>query len=223
MERLEQVIKVHTYSTDNDLRPKVYAVLAAVALVTTTAANTLFSRLFSNLPISISIAISWGLIFGLVWRLYDRWLWKTRIASTLGATKTPNLNGEWAGWIQTSYEGEIPDEILHPENEGNEDGQRLKATIHIEQTWRKINIHFQTDQSHSDSNGATILTEEGRWPSISYQYENPGSTLVEGLDMHFGTASLEYRDDSTTEVLEGLYYTGPGRDNHGHMYFERQR
>jgi len=126
----------------------------------------------------------------------------------------PNVE-EW------EEQGEIPDEALHPDDAPSEDGQKLKAWLDIDKTWRKINVHFETTQTPSDSNGASMLTEKGKWPSISYQYENPGSPLVEGLDMHFGTASLEYRDESDTGTLEGLYYTGPGRDNNGLMYFER--
>jgi hypothetical protein len=212
---------MHTYSTDNDLRQTVYGVLALLAYGLTILVELMTSELSTVLPFAAGFVVSWGLAFAVVWKAHVGWFWKTWPARALGITRVPNLNGEWKGWIATSYEGDIDDEALHSDDNPSEDGQKLKAWLDIDQTWRKINVHFRTTQSRSDSNGATMLTEEGKWPSISYQYENEGSTLVEGLDMHFGTASLEYRDEGDTETLEGLYYTGPGRENNGHMYFER--
>jgi hypothetical protein len=212
---------MHTYSTDNDLRPKVYGVLALLAYGITILVELVTTTLSTVLPFAVGFVVSWGLAFTVVWKIHDRWFWKTRIARALGFTRVPNLNGKWEGWIVTSYEGDIDDQALHPDNAPSEDGQKMKAWLDIDQTWRKINVHFETTQTPSDSNGATMLTEKGKWPSLSYQYENPGSPLVEGLDMHFGTASLEYRDEGDRETLEGLYYTGPGRDNNGLMYFEQ--
>ena len=212
---------MHTYSTDNDLRPKVYGVLALLAYWITVLVELVTTALSTVLPFAAGFVVSWGLAFAIVWKIHDRWFWKTRIARALGFTRVPNLNGKWEGWIVTSYEGDIDDQALHPDNAPSEDGQKMKAWLDIDQTWRKINVHFETTQTPSDSNGATMLTEKGKWPSLSYQYENPGSPLVEGLDMHFGTASLEYRDEGDRETLEGLYYTGPGRDNNGLMYFEQ--
>lgn len=212
---------MHTYSTDNDLRPKIYGGLALLAYGITILVDVITNELSTVLPFAAGLVISWGLAFTAVWKIHDRWFWKTRIAKALGITRVPNLNGKWEGWIITSYEGEIPEDALYPDDDPSEDGQKLKAWLDIDQTWRKINVHFETTQTPSDSNGATMLTDEGKWPSISYQYENEGSPLVEGLDMHFGTASLEYRDEGDTETLEGLYYTGPGRENNGLMYFER--
>lgn len=212
---------MHTYSTDNDLRPKVYGGIALLAYAVTVLVELVTTSLSTVLPFAVGIAVSWGLAFAVVWKLHDRWFWKTRLAYTLGFTRVPNLNGKWEGWIQTSYQGHIPNEALHPENEKSDEGQKMHASLDIDQTWRKINVHFETTETPSDSNGATMLTEEGKWPSISYQYENRGTPLVEGLDIHFGTASLEFRDDGKTDTLEGLYYTGPGRENNGLMYFER--
>lgn len=212
---------MHTYSTDNDLRPKVYGVLALLAYGLTVLVGMATDALSTVLPFGAGVVISWGLAFAVVWKIHDNWFWKTGIARALGFTRVPDLNGRWEGYIVTSYEGHISDEALHPDDDLSEDGQKLKAWLDIDQTWRKINIHFETKQTASDSNGATMLTEEGKWPSLSYQYENAGSPLVEGLDMHFGTASLEYRNEGGRETLEGLYYTGPGRDNNGLMYFQR--
>ena len=212
---------MHTYSTDNDLRPKVYGGLALLAYGITMLVEFVTTALSTVLPFAAGFVVSWGLAFAVVWKVHVQWFWKTWPVRALGITRVPNLSGKWEGWIVTSYEGNLPDEALHPDDDPSEDGQKMIATLDIDQTWRKINVHFETTQTPSDSNGATMLTEKGKWPSISYQYENPGSPLVTGLDRHYGTASLEYRDEGNTETHEGLYYTGPGRDNNGLMHFER--
>jgi len=99
----------------------------------------------------------------------------------------------------------------------------VKATLHIKQNWRKINVHLETHQSSSDSSGATILTNEGQWPSLSYQYENqPPPDTAETMEMHHGTTDLELKQDGAADVLEGIYYTGPSRRNYGRMKFERK-
>jgi hypothetical protein len=43
------------------------------------------------------------------------------------------------------------------------------------------------------------------------------------MEMHYGTADLELKEqESGGKILEGVYYTGPGRQNHGKMYFEKK-
>ena len=69
--------------------------------------------------------------------------------------------------------------------------QRVAATLQITQTWRKISICPETDNSESDSTGATVLTEDGRWPSLNYQYENdPDPDSASSMTRHYGTADL---------------------------------
>lgn len=39
------------------------------------------------------------------------------------------------------------------------------------------------------------------------------------MTRHYGTADLALKTDSDEIVLEGFYYTDPGRENYGEMYF----
>ncbi|MDG5818118.1 hypothetical protein [Natronococcus sp. A-GB7] len=138
---------------------------------------------------------------------------------------TSDLSGEWEGWIETSYDGdyEIPEEALHTDNDPDSDYTRMIGNLHITQRWRKINIHFVTYTSASDSVGATILASDGRWPTLSYQYENqPDSDTPKTMSLHHGTTNLELKkDENEDDILEGFYYTGNGRRNHGKMHFKR--
>jgi len=49
---------MHTYSTDNDIRPKVYGVIALVAYGVTIAVDLATTALSSVLPLSLGIALS---------------------------------------------------------------------------------------------------------------------------------------------------------------------
>jgi hypothetical protein len=101
--------------------------------------------------------------------------------------------------------------------------QRVAASLYIDQTWRKISVHLSTADSESDSTGATILTKEGRWPSLTYQYANePDVDTEDSMMSHNGTADLSLKQNGEQNVLEGFYYTGPSRKNYGEMRFKRQ-
>lgn len=211
---------MHTYSTDNDVRPTVYGVLGFAAYAAALAVGWVTTTLSAVVPAVAGLTISWGVGFTVLTSAFSRFGWKTRIARGIGASKAPDFSGEWRGYLKTSYEGSIPEEALHESNDPDADMQRVEATLRITQTWRKISIHLETDNSESDSTGATVLTEEGRWPSLNYQYENdPNPDSASSMERHYGTADLALKSDSAEDVLEGFYYTGPGRENYGEMYF----
>jgi hypothetical protein len=214
---------MHTYSTDNDKRPTVYAILGVTAYPLVLASGWVTSQFASWIPAVAGVTISWGIGFALIWVIYSRYVWDTRIARWIGASKVPNFNGDWEGYIKTSYGGSINEKALHESNNPEADMQRVAATLHINQNWRKISIHLSTENSESDSTGATVLTKEGRWPSLTYQYGNePDVDSEESMRSHDGTADLSLKQDGERDVLEGFYYTGPGRENYGEMYFERR-
>lgn len=218
---------MHTYSTDNELRPKVIAgigVISFVVLGVLEYALSLVTEAFAQ-GITLSV-LSWGLIFFVMFAGFVNWGWKVAIFRRLGIVTVPDLNGRWEGWIETSHNGDppVPEEARHPENDPDADYTRMTASLTIEQTWRKIAVYFETETSSSDSEGATILTGKGKWPNLTYQYENnPPPDTPTGMEMHYGTADLELKEhESGGKILEGVYYTGPGRQNHGKMYFEKK-
>lgn len=213
---------MHTYSTDNDKRPTIYGVLGFVAYFLVLCIGWATSLLASGLPAITGGTISWGLAFAALSTVFTRFGWKTTIARSIGASRVPDFCGEWEGYIKTSYEGHIDEEALHESNDPDAEMQRVTATLYIDQTWRKISVHLSTANSESDSTGATILTKGGRWPSLTYQYENePDVDSEDSIRSHDGTADLSLKQDSGQDILEGFYYTGPGRENYGEMYFER--
>lgn len=214
---------MHTYSTDNDTRIVIYGLLGVISWFLVVGIGQATSLLASGLPALTGGTISWGLAFTGLSTAFSRFGWKTNIARATGASKSPDFSGKWDGYIKTSYDGHIPETALHESNDPEADMQRVAASLHIKQTWRKISIHLSTDNSESDSTGATVLTQDGRWPSLTYQYGNkPDADTEPSMASHDGTADLSLKQDREQDVLEGFYYTGPGRENYGEMYFERR-
>lgn len=219
---------MHTYSTDNDLRPKVIGAIGVLSYLVVGGLDYIVSLLSETFSLGLIFGVpSWGLVFGVLFAVFGKWGWNTSVVRWVGAVKVPDFSGEWEGWIETSYDGDppIPEERIHPENDPDTDYTRLSASLEIEQTWRKMSVHFTTGSSTSDSEGATVLAGEGKWPNLNYQYENvPPLDSTDGMERHYGTADLELKEsDEGALVLDGLYYTGPRRENHGIMYFERVR
>jgi hypothetical protein len=214
---------MHTYSTDNDKRPVVYGVLGILSYLIVLAIGWITSQLTTGLPVIKGGTLSWGITFGITSALFIRYVWKTRPSRFVRASKVPDLSGEWEGYIETTYQGQIDGEALHTSNDPTAERQRVAATLYIDQTWRKVDIHLSTANSESDSTGATILIKEGRWPSLTYQYMNePGVNSEDSMNSHDGTADLSLKKNDTQRILEGFYYTGPDRESYGEMYFEQQ-
>ena len=213
---------MHSYSVDCDNRLSAYSILGFIAYVIVLSVGVGTSLLSGSITAIIGGTISWGVVFGGLSTVFSRHGWKTSIVRKVRDSQVPDLSGEWNGYIKTSYDGQIPDKALHESHDPEDDMQRIAATLHIKQTWRSINIHLSTENSESDSTGATILTKDGRWPSLTYQYENdPDVDSEDSLRSHDGTADLSYISKDGEEILDGFYYTGPGRENYGEMYFER--
>lgn len=213
---------MHSYSTDISNRPKILAGLGALCVVVILGVRQILpilsTEILNGFPLT---APSFALLFGVIYTGYNRWLWRQPILRKLGLVKVPDLNGTWTGYIETSYQGEIADDVISDEDDPKSEYTRIDATLQINQRWREIEVHFEMDTSSSDSRGATIIVNENMWPSLTYQYENhPPPNTVDSMQMHHGTADLELKNDD--QILEGVYYTGPGRENHGEMFFRRE-
>jgi hypothetical protein len=206
---------MHSYSTDQPRRWRVYFGLGAVALGLTFLSDKLAQFFEVNYGVTIG-ALSFGVASIIVYTVFTKWLWDWHPVRWIGLTKVPNLNGTWEGHLHTSYDGA----------EGSESAAQdydeltpMEATITIAQTWDKILISLDGPESGSESVGATLLVN-GRWPTLTYNYENSGKDHHNGLNHHYGTTMLEYNPED--ETLDGMYYTGPNRENTGRLEFNRE-
>lgn len=134
----------------------------------------------------------------------DRWAWRQpRIGAVL---RVPDLRGNWLGVVRTSHDGF---QVEHA------------VTIVVRQSWSGILIRLEGSSSTSYSVSANIYEGSGSEAfELTYQYvNNPRPGAASTMHAHQGTAHLRLSDDG--RVLEGEYYSGRDRQNHGSLRVER--
>lgn len=142
-------------------------------------------------------------LFGVIWKIFDVYGWRIRFG-TFGVSKIPDLNGSWLGSIRSDFQ------------QGNE----TKAVIQIKQTWTKILVRLQTNNSSSISTMAAVNTSDSSEWGLHYEYlSEPVSTAVGTMQMHRGTTHFRIEQDGL--VLRGDYYGGRGRQNLGSIEVRR--
>ncbi len=143
-----------------------------------------------------------GCYSGLHW-LFDRYAWRVRLLRKLHLTQLPDLNGEWVGKIESSY---------------NKGDSIYAVSVVINQRWTKMLVRLDAQHSQSRSTTASLRTTDLANPELSYQYVNePHSNAPATMEMHRGTATLEL----IGSVLKGGYYTGRGRGEVGTIELRR--
>src|SRR5207249_8977692 len=91
----------------------------------------------------------------------------------------PDLNGSWSGYLISSFDPE---------------GAQKQATLSVTQTWRRIGVTLETEESESHSLGASIVAECFRTVTLSYEYLNEPKALAKTtMHTHRGTARVTSR------------------------------
>lgn len=192
----------HVYATDD--RSRTWGIVGCVVLalgillgVHYVEAQLVAGQWWAPLP-------SFGLVFGVLYGILERWAWKWPIVRILLGIRVPNLTGIWEGHISSSYdrhEGEQP------------------VTVRIKQTWRKMGVRLEADQSSSESRTASIVTDTVTRARLSYEYfSEPRPGAAETMKPHHGTTVLRLRENGT---LEGHYYSDHHRGEAGRIRLAR--
>jgi hypothetical protein len=200
---------MHPYATDSTKEREIVPLIIAVLSI------LLALALDQTLTI-LKIKVPWWLdapavvgFYGILYKAYDKWIWRLPILKKLKIAKTPDLNGTWKGYAISSYDNH---------------GIRHDATIKIKQDWTSISIQLQAAQSKSNSTIANITTQNHQDTTISYQYTNEPAPGAKGsMQIHKGTANLTLAKKGHKETLEGDYYSGRGRQNHGQLHFTKNK
>ncbi len=130
-------------------------------------------------------------------RLFDRYVWRLGLLGKLRLIQLPDLNGKWAGEVESSY---------------GQDSRAHSVSVVILQRWSKILVRLETEYSRSHSITASLRTTDLPNPELSYQYvSEPTANAPDTMEIHRGTATLELIGSG----LEGDYYTGRGRGEIG--------
>lgn len=194
---------MHPYSTDSDEREKVLFGLAMAAIVLALGLSRLILAAHFTTPWWLDAPSTMG-FYGILFKWFDKGLWRSRLIRRMGLLKVPVLAGEWRGYVVSSF-----DEHRKPH----------KISARISQTWTRIIIIFSSGTSDSHTLTASVEVNAPEGTVLTYQYENqPKPQAVKTMAIHIGTARLIFADD---RALEGYYYSGRGRLEHGSIHLER--
>lgn len=193
---------MHAYATDSSERKTVNIVLALAGVILALVLHWILQTVKTGVPWWVDIPSVMG-FYGILYSAFDRRLWKLGILHKVGLVKVADLSGTWIGYVCSSFDNHA---------------EQHEATLTINQTWTKISINMRTERSDSHSQVSAIFRE----PEIVVRYQylsEPRSDSKDTMHTHRGTAWLVLRENG----LEGEYYTGRDRQNHGKLSFQYQR
>lgn len=138
-------------------------------------------------------AVTW-----LSWSVFRSWLWKLPFFQGW-LVKIPNLNGNWAGTIQSTWINPETSKVIEP----------IETTAKITQTLTTIAIDFETNEMASQSVMANIACDEQRRiAEVKYIYQSePEATVRHRSEMHYGSAKLMVKKNKKSVALKGHYWT----------------
>lgn len=136
---------------------------------------------------------------GILYKLFDSWFWKKEILRKIRLIKTPVIEGNWTGSLNSSSQYST----------GPIDIKKFK----VKQTWTRIRIYLATETSESYSFEASMTVDHFDTARIHYQYMNsPEDSSPETMHMHCGSVTAKIID---SETIEAEYYSGRDRNNTG--------
>lgn len=198
---------MHEYSIDATSK-MIYFGLASLSIIFSNLANFLVNELIGVIPgIEYSISITSIGLFGLFYLLFDNFIWKWKFLNNIGLIDTPNLNGIWEGEIQSSF---------------HNFEERLPAKLNIHQTWSKICIEGEFNNSISSSYTASLKVNDGGATRLLYSYYNDKNPETHDMDTsnHRGYGDVNINED----ILYGRYFNDPTNNkNHGILKLIKSR
>lgn len=209
---------MHPYAT-HTTRWRTIGGLMFVAVILSGGINTALGAVGRQLGFQAG-SISVFAIFGLLYTAFDRFLWRWPLVQRF--ISPPNLNGEWVGEINSSYQPTAADTDDSQQPDGGQpiDGE---TQMSISQRWSSIEVEvINPGSSRSESTSGTFRTHKND-PELLFTYVNkPIGEAASRLSMHEGTNTLRYTESvDNNDVLKGEYYTDEQRNNHGTMRFTR--
>lgn len=191
---------MHSYETDG--RSNAALVILSVSVPLTWALHLALNALIHDPPWWVSAPSMLGVYSILMWA-FDHHLWKIGLLRRLNLVSIPNLNGNWVGEIESSF-----DQV----------GQMQAVSVIVKQRWSKMVILLETEHSQSRSIVANVRISEPAYPELTYQYlSEPKPHAPSTMEIHRGTATLELKGSD----FVGNYYSGRGRNQYGTIKLRR--
>ena len=136
--------------------------------------------------------------YKIVYKLFDECFWKKK--AMLNYFNVYNLNGKWEGYTETKKYGK----------------KDFSATI--EQTWTKIDMKLETNQSKSHLISFSFNKSKSMH-DIFYTYSSEVNQDQEEIKTHYGTCMLDIDEDK--DMLKGSYFTNGQRKTYGDICLKR--
>jgi hypothetical protein len=201
---------MHNYSLDRDerLTKIIYAVfiLTVIATLAIYAVHEIVGPRFGDSPVALAIYVlldlfSAPVLFVVLLRWYDLIGWKKRLPIPCDV---PIFAGVWHG---TLIHGEQPVDHLD---------RKETVSVHINQSWLKIEVRFESERGWSSTSYAAFVSGvRGANGSLLYCYRR---RRLDGSEIYLGTGELILTDKT---ILNGHYYAGGSSEKYGSLELRR--
>lgn len=193
---------MHDYSIDTEVRRYVHTGIAVISLTLPAIVSNLAIRI--GIPTGITFPLSFGATLALFYSLFDHVVWRWfKILH-----KLPDLQGIWDAEGQSCYKD--PETGQH---------YKFQMEVRIRQTFSRIEVYTETEQSTSRSFMASIELHHAV-PVFRYGFENtPKSLANDELQRHAGMMDLRITERNR---LEGDYFSGKHRLRFGTLKLTRR-
>ena len=170
-------------------------------------------KIFGELSVYWNTAISTlttGILFVVTYFLFEKWIWKTSLFFKI--LKYPDISGDWSCEGESSFQIENKDMVKVD--------FKWKGKVKILQSWDKVRIRIETENSVSNSISAAIVYDELDEYKVLYSYENvPKDLDHDELRTHRGFAELTLSRDNESANVK--YYNINGRKTIGNMLWTK--
>ncbi|WP_047515336.1 hypothetical protein [Methylophilus sp. Q8] len=193
---------MHNYSLNDDSKLRVLFLIALLSLFIVGFAKDLLITIFEA-PVYVSVPSAFT-VYGFFHMLFNNCVWKWALLYKVGLVKTPIVEGKWEGELRSSV-----DDYSKP----------FKVTLHIHQTWDKISICLDGDNTYSESKMANFRIVNPLFCEFGWSFVSQTKPEFSKKDyICYGTASVRLTFDKGNQVkniLEGSYYTDKGTHTFG--------
>jgi hypothetical protein len=160
-----------------------------------------------NLTPSVMSLLGAGTVYILLYWLFDRHIWRLPWMGKF--LKVPDLHGQWT-CEGHSYSG--TSEAVA--------SRKWIGTVSIAQSWDRLRIRLNTEQSGSDSLVAAVMHDEAGGYRLFYNYRNDAHINQTELNSHVGFCDMSVSEDQKSAT--GDYFNGRGRTTYGRMAWVRK-
>ena len=212
MFKRDGIICMHDYSIDRHPKEKILFLLAFAAIWFAPKLNSTIATLATDLGVGIGwsspsiTAIPVMGLFSITFLLFDRCLWKIKWFRKI--LLVPDLNGKWQCLGQTTLKDGVATQT------------DWEGEFTITQSWSKIFIHMNTDNSQSKSISASLFHEVGVGYRLLYQYNNDPTATHLDLSKHSGSSEILFSENCVGG--KGYYFTDQHRRTVGTLSLERK-